>query len=137
MVVGAAMVRSPGSWKVGQVCTGREPGESAQSAVSVGPSLVTARPGAVRGANPGHLALLLVPLTETQENQSHLDTWAPVTSSGLSRLPKSQRRVLQGALISLTLWSAPAFACERLQDLVDMQISVLLSEEEQTGGRQI
>lgn len=114
---------------MGQVWTGRELGESTQSTISVRPSLVTSRPGAVRAICPCSWFCS----RRLRKIRTHLDTWAPVTSSGFRRLPKSQRKVLQGALISLTLWSAPAFSCKCLQYLINMQISVLPSEEEQTG----
>lgn len=112
------------------------PGGNTLPTVSVWRSLVTSRPGAVRGANTRPLALLLVPLTETQENQGTPGYWAPVTSSGLTDLP-NPRKVLQGAVISLSPWSAPAFACERLQDLVDMQISVCSQKSSRQEDRQI
>lgn len=83
-------------------------------------------PGAVRRANTGHLALLVVPLTpRLRKIRTHLGSL--VTSSGLSLLPKARRKVPEGALISLTQWSAPAPARDHLQNLVDMQI-FLLSE---------
>lgn len=111
-------------------------GENAQPTISVWRSLVTSRPGAVRGANTGPLAWLLVPLTETQENQDTPGPWAPVTSGGLTDRP-NPRKVLPGAEISLSPWSVPAFACERLQDVVDMQIPVCSQKSSRQEDRQI
>ena len=78
------------------------------------------------GANTRRLALL-PPGLRQKKHQDSVSTWIP----GL--LPKSQTKVLEGALPLLTLWSELAFAREHLGNLVDMQILFLISEAQQTG----
>lgn len=66
------------------------------------------------------LALSLVPPTTGKSGH----TWTPglrPRRAALRVLPKSQRKVLEGALIFPTLWPELAFACEHFPDLVDMQ----------------